>query len=67
MKLNASGKQTFGSGIAFIVVASSAVVLRFYARTLTKVKWAMDDWTILLTLFAFYGYMAAEFWGAVKY
>ena len=36
--------------IVFVVLASSAVALRFYARRMKSLKIEWDDWTILFSL-----------------
>ena len=65
--LNINGKRSLGSGIAFLVLALVAVVLRFYSKSLTKAKYAADDWWIILSLVAFSGWVGIEFWGKISY
>ena len=62
-QLNARGKETLGSGIAFLFVAAAAIALRFYTKTFTKAKWAADDWWISLSLVSFSAWIGIEFWG----
>jgi len=53
-----------GSGVAFIVLSTIAVVLRLLTSSqLTERKLAADDWWILITLFLFYGTVVNTFYG----
>ena len=62
---NPNGNKFLGSGIAFLVIATLAVALRLYTKTLTKAKWAADDWWICLSLVGFFAWIGIEFWGKI--
>lgn len=66
VQLNSDGKKSLGSGIAFLVVATVAVALRFYSKTFTKAKLAADDWWIGLSLIGFFAFIGVEFWGKMQ-
>ncbi len=65
VQLNANGKRSLGSGIAFLVLAPIAVPARFYSKSLTKAKYAADDWWITLSLVAFSAFFGVELWGEI--
>jgi hypothetical protein len=66
VQLNANGKRSLGSGIAFLVLAPIAVPARFYSKSLTKAKYAADDWWITLSLVAFSAFFGVELWGIIS-
>ncbi|KAI4149426.1 MAG: hypothetical protein LQ341_001322 [Variospora aurantia] len=61
--LNADGKRSLGSGIAFTILAAVAVTLRLFSKVYTKAPWAADDSWAVLSLIALFAWMAVEFWG----
>ena len=40
----------FGVGIAFSIISTAAVLLRFQSRKIKHVKLGPDDWSILIAL-----------------
>lgn len=63
MKLDTIGRWKLGTSVAFSVIATFAVVLRVHARRLTKAKWSVDDWAVLLGLVAFYAWIGLNIRG----
>lgn len=61
--VNENGKTEFITAIFFAVLATFAVALRLYARTLSKARYGWDDWYIVVALICFYGYLADTTWG----
>ena len=64
--LNFNGERSFDSGIAFLLLAIIAVALRLYSKTLTKAKYAADDWWIIVSLVSFSVWVGVEFWGQIQ-
>lgn len=44
------GGMILTSAIVMACLSTVAVALRFLSRKITKVKWLMDDWLILIAL-----------------
>ena len=63
--LNPNSKRSLGTGIAFLVIATLAVALRLYTKTLTRAKWAADDWWICLSLVGFFSWTGVQCWGKI--
>ena len=61
--LNPDGKRSLGSGIAFTVLATTAVGLRLLTKLYTKNKWAADDSWIIVSLVALFAFLGVELWG----
>ncbi|KAL9003589.1 MAG: hypothetical protein Q9188_003555 [Gyalolechia gomerana] len=56
------GRTYIGLNIFFIVVTSTLVALRFWARHLKRTFYGWDDWWILVALIIYYGQAALNFW-----
>ena len=55
--LNKNASAIIGTGIAFTILAATAVGLRLYAKRFTKASYGIDDYLLILALLI---YMTAE-------
>lgn len=52
MEVNQQSRETalFGGTISLVALATIAVALRMYARSITKARYWWDDWVLILAL-----------------
>lgn len=55
--LNTNGPAIVGTGVAFAVLATLALGLRFCSKRVARISWGSDDALLLLALFL---YLTAE-------
>ncbi len=68
---SAPGRVYLGINALFIILVTSLVGLRFWARRLKRTFFGWDDWCILVALLIFYGQASFNIWvvyhGALGY
>lgn len=64
MGLDAKQKDVFASSFSILVVATLAVILRFYARARSRTTVGYDDYFTLMSLVFFWAFTGVALWGA---
>lgn len=67
MGLDVKQRQTFASSLTMLILASLAVILRFFARARSKAAFGYDDYFTLLALVFFAAFVGVSLWGASSY
>ncbi|KAI4113392.1 MAG: hypothetical protein LQ345_005618 [Seirophora villosa] len=57
------GNEVVGAVVALTVLATTAVVLRFLARHMTRTSYGLDDWLMLFALIWLYGLSSVFLYG----
>ena len=61
--LEADGPAVISTGLAFMIIATVATILRFTTKSFTKSKIEIDDWLILVGLATFIAESSLQIWG----
>lgn len=67
MGLDVKQQQTFASSLSMLILASLAVILRFFARARSKAAFGYDDYFTLMALVFFAAFVGVSLWGAFSH